>query len=111
MRYEHERATAEALQRSLLPERLPALSTVALTARYLPATEGMRVGGDWYDVVALDDGRVLLSIGDVVGHGLPAAPSTRRLRAPLGLPPLDGDPPPPLPARSTRNAFSWRAAD
>jgi PAS domain S-box-containing protein len=71
--YEQEHRVAETLQRSLLPERLPAIEGLALAARYLPAGTGAAVGGDWYDAMELKDGRVALVVGDVVGHGLRAA--------------------------------------
>ena len=50
----------------------PGCQRAALTARYLPGSE-MEIGGDWYDAVALDDGRLFLVVGDVMGHGLEAA--------------------------------------
>ncbi|KLO42735.1 SpoIIE family protein phosphatase [Mycobacterium nebraskense] len=58
-------------------------STAAVVAAvYQPAGEAMRVGGDWYSVTPLDRaGRVGISVGDVVGHGLPAAIVMSRLRA------------------------------
>jgi PAS domain S-box-containing protein len=74
---------AETLQRSLLPVSLPALEGVAVTARYLPAVEGTRAGGDWYDVLPVDSGRVAVAVGDVVGHGAPAAAVMGQLRSAL----------------------------
>jgi GAF domain-containing protein len=56
--YERERGIAETLQRSLLPAELPAPAGVQVAAHYLPASAGAQVGGDWYDVVELPDGRV-----------------------------------------------------
>ncbi len=76
---ERERAVVEALQRSVLPHDLPQVTGVDLCARYLPATAGIGVGGDFYDAVVLDDGRLALSIGDVAGKGLPAASAMGRL--------------------------------
>ena len=81
LRFEQERSVAETLQRSLLPERLPAMRELELAARYLPGTAGLSIGGDWYDVLPLPDGRVLLAIGDVVGHGVRAAAVMGRARA------------------------------
>jgi PAS domain S-box-containing protein len=75
---DHEVATT--LQRTLLPERLPAVVGLALEARYLPAARGAAVGGDWYDVVELDGTRVAFVVGDVVGHGLRAAAVMGQLR-------------------------------
>ena len=79
-RYETERAIAETMQRSVLPERLPAIGGVTLAARYLPGTIGVDVGGDWYDVIQLDDGRIGLVVGDVVGKGVQAAAMMGQLR-------------------------------
>jgi signal transduction histidine kinase/CheY-like chemotaxis protein len=61
-------------------------STAAVVAAiYQPAGEAMRVGGDWYLVTPLDrPGRIGISVGDVVGHGLPGATVMSRLRAALG---------------------------
>lgn len=78
--YEREHRVAETLQRSLLPEMLPDIDGVALSARYLPAGTGTAIGGDWYDALELDDGRVALVVGDVVGHGLRAAATMGQLR-------------------------------
>jgi serine phosphatase RsbU (regulator of sigma subunit) len=71
--YQQEHRTAAVLQQALLPKQLSAVPGLALAARYLPATTGAEVGGDWYDVLALADGRVGLVIGDVVGHDIEAA--------------------------------------
>jgi anti-sigma regulatory factor (Ser/Thr protein kinase) len=79
-RYETEREIAETLQRSVLPERLPALHGVKLAARYLPGTVGVEVGGDWYDAIHLEDGRIGLVVGDVVGKGVQAAATMGQLR-------------------------------
>ena len=75
-----ERAAATALQRSLLPARLPEVPGAALAARYLPGG-GNDVGGDWYDVFTLPSGRIGVVIGDVVGKGLRAAVIMGRLRS------------------------------
>ncbi len=76
--YEHELSTVEMLQRSLLPETLPELESVHVAARYQPG--GAEVGGDWYDALQLGDGRLGVAMGDVVGHGLPAASLMGQLR-------------------------------
>ncbi len=81
LRLEEERTMAEMLQRSLLPQRLPDIPELDVAARYLPGTAGLAVGGDWYDLLPLPDGRVLLAIGDVVGHGVMAAAAMGRARA------------------------------
>ena len=77
-RRDHE--IAETLQRSLLPDRIPHVPGVALTARYVPATAHLEVGGDWYDVMPLGNGLIGLAIGDVAGHGLQAAATMGQLR-------------------------------
>jgi PAS domain S-box-containing protein len=78
-RLARERALVTQLQEALLPEA-PALPDLDLAVRYLPAGSESTVGGDWYDVLALDDRRVLLAVGDVAGHGLPAAALMAQLR-------------------------------
>jgi anti-anti-sigma factor len=85
---EHE--VADVLQRSLLPRQLPALARVAAAAHYAPATEHALSGGDWYDMLPLDDSRVALVVGDVVGHGPAAAAVMGQLRSALAAHLLDG---------------------
>ncbi len=75
-----EHRIAETLQRSLLPDALPALPGVTLAARYLPAAAESEVGGDWYDAITLPGGRILLVMGDVSGKGLAAASTLGSLR-------------------------------
>lgn len=77
-----ERAAAETLQRSLLPE-LPVIAGMTIAARYLPANAHAQVGGDWYDVLPLPDGSVGVAIGDVMGHDLEAAAAMGQLRSVL----------------------------
>ncbi|WP_318212019.1 SpoIIE family protein phosphatase [Streptomyces sp. SJL17-1] len=79
-RYTHERSTALALQRTLLPRNTVQHAAVETAARYLPAGSRAGVGGDWYDVIPLSGARVALVVGDVVGHGLRAAATMGRLR-------------------------------
>jgi PAS domain S-box-containing protein len=81
--YERERHIARELQRSMLPKRLPAIPGVTLAARYRPGDDGISVGGDWYDAVALPGGRVALAIGDVVGRGIAAASTMGQMRSAL----------------------------
>jgi PAS domain S-box-containing protein len=93
-RYTRERSTALALQRSLLPRRLPEQSAMDVASRYLPAS-AHAVGGDWFDVIPLSGARVALVVGDVVGHGIHAAATMGRLRtavrtlADIDLPPSE----------------------
>ena len=78
--YAEQRGIAQALQDALLPDSLPEIAGLDVSARYIPATSGIDVGGDWYDVVTIDDGRVLLMLGDVAGHGLRAATTMASMR-------------------------------
>ncbi|WP_308286818.1 SpoIIE family protein phosphatase [Actinomadura parmotrematis] len=93
--FSRERATALALQRSLLPNRLTAPSSVEVRHRYLPGSKLVEVGGDWYESIALPGARAALIVGDVAGHGVRAAVTMGRLRtalhtlANLELPPAD----------------------
>jgi serine phosphatase RsbU (regulator of sigma subunit) len=91
--YAEEHRIAVALQRSLLPAGLPTVVGVELTARYLPASADIHVGGDWYDALALADGTVGLVIGDVAGHGAAAAAIMGQLRTAWRAYTLDGHPP------------------
>ncbi|MGW4317733.1 SpoIIE family protein phosphatase [Streptomyces sp. NPDC004684] len=79
-RYDTEAALARGLQQALLPRRLSAHPAVETAGRYLPGTQGMEVGGDWYDVVSAGDGLALV-IGDVQGHGVQAAATMGQLRS------------------------------
>ncbi|HXF20588.1 MAG TPA: SpoIIE family protein phosphatase [Streptosporangiaceae bacterium] len=78
--FEREHTTAETLQRSLLPDRLPSVPGIVLEARYLPVTRNMEIGGDWYDAFRLPDGRLAVAAGDVMGKGLTAAAGMGRVR-------------------------------
>lgn len=75
-----QRAVAEKLQKSLLPAQLPSLSGLEVAVRYLPGTEGIDVGGDWYDVVDVEPHVAFFTVGDVVGRGLDAATTMASLR-------------------------------
>jgi serine phosphatase RsbU (regulator of sigma subunit)/anti-sigma regulatory factor (Ser/Thr protein kinase) len=94
-RYNRERATALTLQRSLLPTGLNAPSSVEVRHRYLPGSQLIEVGGDWYESILLPGSRVALVVGDVAGHGVRAAVTMGRLRtaiqtlAMLELPPAE----------------------
>ena len=81
--YDTERRLGLTLQRSLLPGQLPQLPGLEIAARYLPGTEGAEVGGDFYLARVLPDGRMLLILGDVMGHGIPAAARMGQLRTML----------------------------
>jgi PAS domain S-box-containing protein len=75
---DEQRETAVALQHAMLgPASLPG----GFAVRYHPASRPLQVGGDWYDVVNIDAGRVALIVGDCVGHGLAAATVMGQLRS------------------------------
>ena len=80
--YAREHGAAETLQRSLLPA-VPEVPGLTVASRYLAATDGAQVGGDWYDLLPLPDGAVGVAVGDVVGHDLRAAAAMGELRGVL----------------------------
>ncbi|WP_241253134.1 SpoIIE family protein phosphatase [Streptomyces sp. W1SF4] len=92
-RYDSEAALARGLQAALLPHRLPVRGEVATVGRYLPGSDGMEVGGDWYDVIETDGGRLALVIGDVQGHGVAAAATMGQLRSAVRAFALSGNAP------------------
>ncbi len=91
-RFEHNRDIAETLQRALLTD-LPTTPGLSLAARYLPATHGLNIGGDWYDAFRQPDGSLITVIGDVTGHGLHAAVMMSQLRTALRAYAVDGGSP------------------
>ena len=78
--YQREHEIAVAVQRSLLPKDVAVSEEVAVAARYLPGSPGLEIGGDWYDVMRLGPRELIISIGDVVGHGVRAAATMGQLR-------------------------------
>ncbi|MFJ2190800.1 SpoIIE family protein phosphatase [Kitasatospora sp. NPDC087861] len=93
---------ATELQRAMLPRTLPRLSGIASAARYLPSTEGMQIGGDWYDLLKLPDDRIGLVIGDVQGHNAEATAVMGQLRSGLRAYATDGHDPAATLARTSR---------
>lgn len=83
MAWDQQRDVAELLQYSLLPEITPDIPGLAIAARYEPASAGTEVGGDWFDVIPLPDGAVVVVIGDVMGRGVPAATLMGQMRTAL----------------------------
>ncbi|WP_309229805.1 MULTISPECIES: SpoIIE family protein phosphatase [unclassified Blastococcus] len=73
--------TSHALQRNLLPPAPPELEGLSIAVRYLAATRGVDVGGDFYDVVRLPGDEIGLAVGDVVGHDITAAATMGQLRS------------------------------
>ncbi|MEW1549369.1 SpoIIE family protein phosphatase [Streptomyces tsukubensis] len=71
------------LQELMMPRALPRLPGFEIAARYVPAAEGMQVGGDWFDLLPREDGGASLVIGDVEGHSAQAAGVMGQLRTAL----------------------------
>jgi serine phosphatase RsbU (regulator of sigma subunit) len=91
--YDSTQQLAHSLQTSLLPHDLPFVPSLDIAARYLPATQGLDIGGDFYDVIRLDDTTVAAAIGDVQGHNVNAAALMGQVRtavhATAGAPPAE----------------------
>ncbi|WP_460072655.1 SpoIIE family protein phosphatase [Streptomyces sp. YKOK-I1] len=91
--YDTKHELAHGLQQALLPRSLPAIDGLRVAARYLPATRGMDIGGDFYDLIRLGDTTAAAVIGDVQGHNVAAAALMGQVRtavhahATLGTPP------------------------
>ncbi|MGW6787520.1 SpoIIE family protein phosphatase [Streptomyces chartreusis] len=92
--YDVKHDLAHGLQQALLPRGLPTLDGLRVAARYLPATRGMEIGGDFYDLIRLGDSADAAAvIGDVQGHNVAAAALMGQVRtavhahATLGTPP------------------------
>ncbi|SOB79433.1 PAS domain S-box-containing protein [Streptomyces sp. 1331.2] len=99
--YDAEFALARGLQQALLPHRLPEVPGIRTAARYLPGTQGMEIGGDWYDVI-VTGGDVTLVIGDVEGHSVGAAATMGQLRSAVRAFATGGEPPDRVLARTNR---------
>ncbi|AWZ18616.1 SpoIIE family protein phosphatase [Streptomyces sp. ICC1] len=81
--FEQEHDLAEGLQRAMLPRRIPEVAGARIAVRYRAARMGRDIGGDWYDVLPLGEGRVGVMIGDVEGHDTDAAAVMGQLRIAL----------------------------
>ncbi|MFF9134509.1 SpoIIE family protein phosphatase [Streptomyces sp. NPDC014806] len=91
--YQNARNTALTLQRSLLPSHPRLTGGLEVASRYQPAGATTEVGGDWFDVIPLEDGKTALVVGDVMGSGINAAATMGRLRTATNtLASLDLDP-------------------
>jgi len=77
---QRERRISLALQEASLPRTLPQFERVVLSAAYHPGNDEATIGGDWYDAFALRDGRIAITLGDVLGNGLRAAVTMSKLR-------------------------------
>ena len=105
--YEQQRDIATVLQRTLLPTVLPAVPGAQVAARYQPGGRGVDVGGDWYDVIALPDGRTGLVIGDVEGHSAEAAAVMGQVRNALRAYAVEGSTPAIVMERLNRLLSRW----
>ena len=92
-RAERAHRIAETLQQAFLPASLPEVPGVHVHAAYVPGAVESEIGGDWYDVFRLPDGRVAISVGDVVGHGLQAAVIMGQVRQSFRAAALEGHSP------------------
>ena len=90
---DRSRVVLEAFQRTFLPEVLPFLPGLRVATRYLPAATAIGVGGDWFDTFVLPAGDIVFVIGDVAGHGLPAASLMGKMRNALRAHALTGGTP------------------
>ncbi|PNE39571.1 protein phosphatase [Streptomyces noursei] len=100
--FDQEREFATGLQAAMLPRRLPPIAGGEVTVRYHPASVGRDVGGDWYDVIALPQGRTGLVVGDVQGHDTHAAAVMGQLRIALRAYASEGHPPETVLVRASR---------
>lgn len=67
-----QRSIAETLQHDLLPQQIPEIAGLDLAVRYIPGVDGIDIGGDWYDLIELDERRLFFVVGDVSGRGVAA---------------------------------------
>jgi serine phosphatase RsbU (regulator of sigma subunit)/PAS domain-containing protein len=100
--YRAERRAGITLQRSLLPREVPQLPGVEVAAEYHPGDDGAFVGGDWYQGVVVEH-RLVLAMGDVMGHGMRSAARMGQLRAIVATLALEGHPPGALLERLARS--------
>ncbi|MEU2790509.1 SpoIIE family protein phosphatase [Streptomyces sp. NPDC007100] len=101
MLYDQEHDLAEGLQQAMLPRRIPGIPGAQIAVRYRAARIGRDIGGDWYDVVPLPDGRVAAVIGDVQGHDTHAATVMGQLRIVLRAYAAEGHAPATVMARAS----------
>lgn len=90
-RYRNVRDSATVMQQALLAPSVPVIPGADVTAQYLVAAEDTAAGGDWFDAIPLGD-RLVLVVGDVVGHGVEAAAVMSQLRTALRMQVVAGYP-------------------
>ncbi|MCT7351130.1 SpoIIE family protein phosphatase [Streptomyces sp. 15-116A] len=100
--YDSKHRLARGLQSGLLPRKLPAIPGLEAAARYIPATQGMDVGGDFYDLIRLDEAVVGAVIGDVQGHNVTAAALMGQVRTAIRAYATAGAAPAEVLARTNR---------
>ncbi|MCK7622689.1 SpoIIE family protein phosphatase [Streptomyces sp. RS10V-4] len=101
MLYDQEHEIAAGLQQAMLPRRIPGVPEAQIAVRYRSARMGRHIGGDWYDVIPLPDGRVAAVIGDVQGHDTQAAALMGQLRIVLRAYAAEGHAPATVVARAS----------
>ena len=98
---ESERALSRGLRRSM-GTGAPAVPGISVATRYVPTGGGLMVGGDWYDIIDLPEGRMALVIGDVQGHDVHAAGLMAQLRTAVHAYAAEGHGPDAVLARTSR---------
>jgi serine phosphatase RsbU (regulator of sigma subunit) len=91
--YSEQRSIADILQHALLPDVLPEIPGIETAIRYVAGGEGADVGGDWYDVIPVDDTHFVFVLGDVSGRGVVAATIMARLHFAIRAYVMQGDAP------------------
>ncbi|MFB7496659.1 SpoIIE family protein phosphatase [Streptomyces sp. NPDC056161] len=91
--YDTTNRVARGLQAALLPQELPRVTGFDVAARYLPATRGMDIGGDFYDLIRVREDTVVAVIGDVQGHNVSAAALMGQIRTTVRTHAVSGAPP------------------
>jgi serine phosphatase RsbU (regulator of sigma subunit) len=102
LRFSEQVHTSDTLQHSLLPEAILPVLNLEVATRYLAATEGQAVGGDFYDLIQAPDGGAVLVVGDVQGKGVEAAALTSTARHTLRTAALEGADPATMLSRLNR---------
>lgn len=102
MLFDYDREFVRGLQETMLPNRIPAVGGGKVTVRYRAARTGREVGGDWYDVIPLPQGRTGFVVGDVQGHDTHASAVMGQLRIALRAYAGEGHPPETVLVRASR---------
>ncbi|SDM99181.1 SpoIIE family protein phosphatase [Streptomyces wuyuanensis] len=100
--YDTTQQLAHTLQTALLPHSLPAVPGLDVAARYLPAGQGVEIGGDFYDLIRCDATTTAATIGDVQGHNIQAAALMGQVRTAVHAHATAGTPPSDVLARTNR---------